>query len=151
MSGGFVYLASAVIGLSLTGFIVINGLLACAQLLLSRAIGRGYVAGAATTLTNMAPFVSTPLPDLHIPAGEVSQLQLGRDAFIDPDVGDALVYEAFDGDAGRLPAWVQFDGLDGSFRFSPPRGASGRLSVRVVARDFDGLEAEAGFFVHYGE
>ena len=151
VSGGFVYLASAVLGLSLSGFIAVNGLLACFLLLLSRTIGRGYAACAAETVTNMPPVVSAPLPDLYIRAGEVSELQLGRDTFVDPDVGDALVYEAFDGLSGRLPDWIKFDGLDRRFSFSPPQGASGRVSVRLVARDFDGLQAETGFAVHYGE
>ena len=151
MSGGFVYLASAVVGLSLSGFIVINGLLACFLLLLSRAIGRGYAASAAENLTNMPPVVSAPLPDLHIRAGEVSEMQLDSDTFFDPDVGDALVYEASEGRSGRLPDWIKFDGLDRRFRFTPPPGASGRVRVRLVARDFDGLEAETGFFVHFGE
>ena len=151
MSGGFVYLASAVVGVSLVGFILVNGLLACLLLLLSRAIGSGHAATAAENLTNLPPVASAPLPDVYIPAGELSELQLDRDTFVDPDAGDALVYEAFAGHTGRLPEWVRFDGLDRSFRFTPPPGARGSVRVRVVARDFDGLEAETGFCVHYGK
>ena len=44
---------------------------------------------------------------------------------------------------------VRFDALNRRFRLQPPAGSSGTLEIRVVARDFDGLEAEMDFEIRY--
>ena len=98
----------------------------------------------------MPPIAGEPPKDLHIPAGQVSHLQLGADTFTDPDVGDALKYQAFDGDARRLPHWIKFDTYNQTFRFCPPPRSSGSMVIRVRAQDFDGLDAEVSFTLDYG-
>ena len=77
-------------------------------------------------------------------------MALEPDTFVDPDVGDALRYQAFARYSDRLPAWIKFDALNRRFQFSPPASERGSLRIRVVARDFDGLEAELCFNVKYG-
>ncbi len=144
-SGGFVYVTSALVGLGVVGFVAINIALAGTLLALSRAIGRNHEAAAANCLSNRAPVLNAPLQDLSIRAGEPFRLQLKYDTFVDADVGDALRYQAYATYSDRLPAWIKFDGLHRRFLFNPPAAASGSLQIRVVARDFDGLEAESSF------
>jgi len=151
LSGGFVYIASAVLGLGIVGFVLINIVLAALLLRLSMGIGRGHQAAAAEVLGNRPPVLHLPLHDLHIPAGQRSRLQLDANTFVDTDVGDALRYRAYGFYAERLPAWIRFDALNRHFEFHPPRSASGSLRIRVVARDFDGLEAEECFTLTWGD
>jgi AAA family ATP:ADP antiporter len=150
LSGSFVYLASAVVGVSLVGFVTVNIVLAGILLLLSRAIGRRHTSNAAEKLNNMAPVVGTPPQDVFVPAGELTELAIEPETFVDPDVGDALKYHAFAGYSQRLPGWVKFDGLNRRFEFTPPMSSAGSLRIRIVARDFDGLEADVSFTVNYG-
>ena len=150
LSGSFVYLASAVIGLSIVGFVAVNILLASILLWVSHSIGKRYDQSAEENIGNMPPFVRTPLEDLYLTAGVLSHMQIDADTFIDPDVGDALRYEAYALHSDRLPGWVKFDALGRNFQFHPPASSEGYLQIRVVARDFDGLEAEVSFTVNYG-
>jgi AAA family ATP:ADP antiporter len=149
LSGGFVYLAGATFGLGVTGFAAINILLATGLLAVSRAIGRNHDSAASAYPDNQPPVALSYLPDLHLPAGETSRLQLDANTFVDPDLGDAMKYQAFESHAARLPAWIKFDSLSRSFLFEPPAASRGSVRIRVVARDFDGLEAEICFTVNY--
>lgn len=150
LSGSFIFLASAVIGLGVVGFVIVNALLAVLLLALSRAIGSRHRSYARNSVRNMPPIVATPLADMKIPAGTLTRIQLDPDTFIDPDVGDALRYEAYRARAGRLPGWVKFDPLNRSFDFHPPDASRGTLNITVVARDYEGLEAELNFTIYYG-
>jgi AAA family ATP:ADP antiporter len=151
LSGGFVYIASALLGLGIVGFVLINITLAGLLFRLSTAIGRGHQSAAAKTLSNKPPVLSLPLRDLRIPSGRKSGLQLDADTFVDTDIGDALRYQAYLFYSTRLPNWIKFDTLNRRFEFHPPRHASGSLRIRVVARDFEGLEAEECFTLTWGE
>jgi len=151
LSGGFVYIASVLMGLNIVGFVLINIVLAALLLRVSMAIGRGHQAAATEVLSNRPPVLHLPLHDLHIPSGQRSRLQLHANTFIDNDVGDALRYRAYGFYSERLPAWIRFDALNRHFDFHPPRSDSGSLRIRVVARDFEGLEAEECFTLTWGE
>ena len=100
-------------------------------------------------LGNLPPRVGLPLPDMDIRSGEISGLELHEDTFLDPDEGDALKYLAFHQLDKDLPRWVKFDALRRRFEFRPPPDSSGSIEIRVVARDFDGAEAETSFKVNY--
>ena len=100
-------------------------------------------------LGNLPPRVGLPLPDMDIRSGEISGLDLHEDTFLDPDEGDALRYLAFRESDGELPRWVKFDALHRRFEFRPPPESKGSIEIRVVARDFEGAEAETRFTVHY--
>ena len=151
LSGGFVYLVSAVIGLGIVGFVVINIGLASILLWLSRAIGKHHEKSVVENLGNMPPIVRTPLEDQYIPSGELSYMQIDANTFLDPDVGDALKYRAYAIYSNRLPVWIKFDALGRSFQFRPPAQSRGSMRIRVVAIDFEGLEAEVCFTLNYGE
>jgi hypothetical protein len=98
----------------------------------------------------MPPVPGVSLEDIGIPAGQITHLVLDADIFIDPDEGDALKYMAFATHANRLPGRVKFDSHKRQFEFQPPPASRGDLAIRVVAKDFDGLEAHMSFTVSYG-
>ena len=150
LSGGFIYIASALLGFGIVGFVLINIVLAALLLRVSHAIGRGHTTVATAVLSNEPPSLHLPLNDLYIRAGQRSQLQLDANTFVDADIGDALKYQAHLFYAKRLPEWIKFDGLNRRFEFYPPNDTSGSLQVRVVARDFEGLEAEECFTLSWG-
>lgn len=150
LSGAFVYLTSAVIGLGILSFVTANIILAVALLFLSRAIGFHHRNICAENQANMPPVVQKPLDDIAIPSGQLTHLVLDVDTFVDPDEGDALRYLAYAAHMDKLPPWIKFDGLKRQFQFQPPAASRGDLSIRVVAKDFDGLEAEVFFTVSYG-
>jgi AAA family ATP:ADP antiporter len=144
-----VFIGASLLGLGLSGFVIANLLLAVLMFWVSRIIGRRNQSVIEANLGNLPPQVGLPLPDMDIPAGEISRLVLHEDSFLDPDEGDALKYLAFQGVDNNLPRWVRFDSLHRTFEFRPPPGSTGEIEIRVVARDFDGLEAEASFKVRF--
>ncbi|MCZ6830601.1 MAG: putative Ig domain-containing protein, partial [Gammaproteobacteria bacterium] len=149
LSAAAVFLGSAVLGMQLSGFVVANMGLAVLLFWFSWIIGKRNQSVIETNFGNMPPQVAMPLPDMDIPAGEISQFVMDEDTFVDPDEGDALTYLAFQEPAGKLPSWVNFDAFTRQFKFNPPANSQGTLEIRVVARDFDGLEAQSSFKVRY--
>jgi AAA family ATP:ADP antiporter len=145
-----IYLGSSVIGFGLSGFVVTNGVLALVLFWFSWIIGRRNKAVIEENFGNMPPLASLPIPDIDIPSGQLSQFDFDESAFVDPDEGDALKYRAFLNHQDDLPKWVRFDPLQRSFRATPPADAQGKIALRVVAIDFDGLEAEQSFTISYG-
>jgi AAA family ATP:ADP antiporter len=149
LSAGAVFMASAVLGLGLMAFVLTNAMLALLLFWFSWIIGKRNQEVIKENFGNLPPQVGMPLPDMDICAGEINQFVLQDDAFYDPDEGDALRYQAFLSTGEELPRWVRFDALNRHFRLNPPAGSSGTIEIRVVARDFDGLEAEMNFEVRY--
>ena len=149
LSAVAVFMASSVLGLGLMAFVLTNAMLAVVLFWFSWIIGKRNQEVIAENFGNLPPQVGMPLPDMDIRAGEISQFVLQEDTFYDPDEGDALRYKAFLSSGGELPRWVRFDPLNRRFRLQPPAGSSGTIEIRVIARDFDGLEAEMSFEVHY--
>ena len=72
-------------------------------------------------------------------------LRLGMDdvrsAFVDPDIGDALKFEAALDSGEPLPKWINFDRMTRTFSFRPPSDYFAEISILVVASDFEGLTA----------
>ena len=149
LSAAAVFFGSAMMGMQLTGFVIVNMGLAVLLFWFSTIIGKRNQAVIETNFGNMPPQVGMPMPDMDIPAGEFSQFVMDEDAFLDPDEGDALKYRAYLGPGEKLPSWVVFDSLTRQFKVNPPPGAKGSLEIRVVARDFDGLEAQSSFKLRY--
>jgi AAA family ATP:ADP antiporter len=149
LSAAAVFLGSAVLGMQLSGFVVVNMLLAGVLFWFSWIIGQRNKSVIEQNFGNVPPQLALPLPDMDIPAGEISQFVMDADTFIDPDEGDALKYQAFQEPTGKLPEWVIFDAFSRRFRFNPPAGSRGSIEISVVARDFDGLEARSSFKVSY--
>jgi AAA family ATP:ADP antiporter len=149
LSAGFVFAAGGVLGWGIGGFIGINVGLAVCLTLLSLRIGRYNKVVIKQHPENLPPVIHRNIENLLLPAGQLTHFELEEELFSDPDEGDALKYLALAGDGERLPAWIKFDGLSRRFTFSPPAASSGELLIRVVARDFDGLEASIDFTVSY--
>ena len=150
LSGGFVYVFSAVIGLGIISFVSANIILALILLFFSRAIGFHHRNICAENQANMPPIANKTLDNIVIPSGQLTHLVIDADTFLDPDEGDALKYVAYAKHQDRLPPWIKFDGLQRQFQFQPPVASRGDIAIRVVAKDFDGLEAEVFFTVSYG-
>jgi AAA family ATP:ADP antiporter len=144
-----IYLGSAVIGIGLTGFVVTNGVLALVLFWFSWIIGKRNQDVIEEKFGNMPPLACLPIPDISIRSGQLNQFVFAEGTFVDPDEGDALKYLAFLNQQDDLPKWVRFDALQRSFRITPPADAQGALAIRVVARDYDGLEAETNFTLSY--
>ncbi len=145
-----VFVASELIGLGFIYFVVINACLALLLFWLSRIIGSRNEEVIEHNFSNMPPQVGLPIPDMQVPAGKTSQVVFDEDSFIDPDEGDALKYRATLADGDDLPRWVRFDALHRRFRVQPPADERGSLEVKVVARDYHGLEAAALFRIYFG-
>ncbi len=150
LSAAAVFVGSAVMGVSLSGFVLTNALLAIILFWFAWIIGGRNRDVIEENFGNLPPQLSIPLANMAIPAGEVSVYEFDEDSFVDPDEGDALKYQAFINETESLPSWIRFDALHRSFRCHPPAGSSGELVIRVVARDFDGLEADSRFTLSYG-
>ena len=144
-----VFVASNLIGIGLLGFVITNAALAAVLLWFGWIIGSRHRDVIKENHSNLPPQVGLPLPDMDIYSGEISQLQMHEDTFFDPDEGDALKYLAFQHPNGNLPPWVRFDSLHRRFEFRPPPDMEGTVEIRVVAKDFDGLEADSSFKVNY--
>ena len=149
LSAAAVYVGSALIGFGVSGFVMTNLVLAIVLLGLARLIGKRNQSVIRQNLGNLPPRVGLPLPDMDIRSGEISGFEMHEDTFLDPDEGDALRYQAFRGPDRDLPKWVRFDPLHRRFEFRPPPDSEGSIEIRVVARDFDGAEAETRFTVNY--
>jgi AAA family ATP:ADP antiporter len=142
-----VYVGSALAGIGLSGFIAINLALAALLFWFALIIGKRNRGVVADNVGNLPPQLGLPLPDMDVPAGKVSDFIMHEDTFYDPDEGDALSYHAYRDFESSLPDWVSFDSLQRRFEFTPPPGTEGSVHIRVVARDFDGAEADASFLV----
>lgn len=144
-----IYLGSSVIGFGLSGFVIANGVLALVLFWFSWIIGQRNKDVIEENFGNMPPLACLPIPDIDIPSGQLSQFDFDEETFVDPDEGDALKYRAFLNHQDDLPRWVRFDPLRRTFRVTPPADAQGAIVLRVVAIDFDGLEAELNFTLSY--
>jgi hypothetical protein len=137
-----------VLGLSAVVFILGNLLLSGALLVLAIMIGRQHARVVAGNMRNTPPVLARPIGDLQVDSGRITEFIFTNDTFGDEDEGDALRYTAFLNNSDQLPAWVEFNGLQRKFTFRPGAKEGGRISLRLVARDYDGLSTESRFDVH---
>ncbi len=147
---GMIFVTAQLLGLEVTSIILVNLGLALLLLLLGVAIGRHHHSEIRRHLDNLPPVVSTPLPDVYAPAGQMLVFTIPDNAFMDPDPGDALRYAAMRADGRPLPRWMRFDRVNQTLTVCPPREAQGRVDVEIVATDFEGLSVRAQFAIDYG-
>jgi len=95
--------------------------------------------------TNDAPRRGQPLSNTDATANERFSFRLPRNAFIDPDTGDSLRYEALLGDGNMLPNWLKFNANTQRFFGRPPGNAVGSYSIRVRATDEAGASTANSF------
>lgn len=103
----------------------------------------GYAAGTYVNMTikapNTAPVLSTALPDQLANEGAPFSYTVSASAFTDPDAGDTLSYAATLADGAALPSWLSFNASTRVFSGTPPVGSSGKISLKVSAKDTGNL------------
>ena len=87
---------------------------------------------------NNAPTVASPIPDQVAIPGAMFSYAFPANTFSDADANDTLSYAAILGDGSELPSWLTFDDGERSFSGTVSATFSGRLAVRVVAKDSSG-------------
>ena len=111
-----------------------------------------YSAGTYVNLTvnppNNAPVLATALPDQVASEGLAFSYTVAAAAFTDPDAGDALTLGATLADGSALPSWLAFNAATRVFSGTPPVGSTGRISLRVTARDTGNLTASDVFDIN---
>jgi ATP:ADP antiporter, AAA family len=112
------------LGLEVGWVIAVNFGLALVLLWLGVAIGRYHRDEIRHQLQNLPPVVSAQLPDVYVPAGQVLVFSIPDHAFMDPDPGDTLRYDAAADDGSPLPPWIRFDRHNQTFTVRPPPAAS---------------------------
>jgi ATP:ADP antiporter, AAA family len=145
-----ILLVAQFLGLEIGWIIAINLGLALLLFYLGTAIGRYHRDEIRHQLENMPPVISAPLPDVYVPAGQVLVFSVPDEAFMDPDPGDTLRYDAHAPDGTPLVPWIRFDRHNQTFTIRPPAGSAGSVPVALTATDFEGLSVQAGFRVDYG-
>lgn len=103
----------------------------------------GFSTGTFVTLNvnapNTAPVLSSALPDQAANEGASFTYTVSATSFTDPDAGDSLSFSASMADGAPLPNWLVFNASTRTFSGTPPVGSSGRISIRVTARDTGNL------------
>ena len=145
-----VYVGLNVLGLTVVGFVVINLVCAIALIAVALDIRRSHKSQIKEKLANLPPRIVTPLPDIQVPAGQLTMFSIPDDCFFDPDPGDTLDYSASLEDGAGLPDWVRFDVYNQTFTVRPPGDSSGKLNLKLIATDFEGLNASGVFMLEYG-
>jgi ATP:ADP antiporter, AAA family len=145
-----VFVVAQWLGMEIGWMIAINLGLAALLLGLGAAIGRYHHGEIRQNLANMPPVIQAPLPDVYVPAGQMLAFSIPDQAFMDPDPGDSLRYDARRPNGEPLPAWVRFDRHNQTFTVRPPGGETGSESIALSATDFEGLSVHAVFRVEYG-
>lgn len=88
---------------------------------------------------NHAPFAVGNLPYHTILKGNLFQLTVPQNTFIDMDAKDVLRYTASLSDGRPLPGWLTFDPVLRKFSGTPPRADT--LNIRIIATDTAGATA----------
>ena len=88
---------------------------------------------------NRPPQLAAPIPKQSALEDEPFVFTLPGGSFVDPDIGDALVYGA------EVPPWLQFDPASATFSGTPGNDEVGTVEVIVSATDGAG-ESAAGSF-----
>lgn len=150
LNAALIMVAVQFLGLEVNWIIGVNLGLAVVLLALGHAIGRYHRREIRNNLENLPPVVTARLPDVYVPAGQVLVFSIPDGAFMDPDPGDTLRFDAGSDDGTPLPSWIRFDRHNETFTLRPPAGGTGSVQVMLTATDFEGLSVKAGFRVDYG-
>lgn len=147
---GMIFVTAQVMGWPVASAIIINVVLAVVLLAIGTAIGKQHRTQTRQNADNLPPELTAPLPDVYIPAGQLLTFSIPDNAFMDPDPGDTLNFQAWTAGGKPLPNWVKFDRYNQTFTVRPPGGGEGQIDVELIATDFEGLSVEARFQIAYG-
>ena len=129
-------------GMQLSGFVVVNMVLAGILFWFSWIIGKRHKSVIEDNFGNVPPQLALPLPDMDILAGEISQFVMDADTFVDPDEGDVLEFTACLDNHHALPQWLHFNQETLGFQGQAPCAAGDVIHVILRATDYDGAWAE---------
>ncbi len=139
--GGFIFVGTQYFDLSISHFILSNLILAFLLFAVAWKVGHSNQLEVQKSQGNSPPQVMAMIPHLHIPSGQLSKFSISECTFVDPDIGDALKFEATLDCGEQLPKWIKFDRMTRTFTFRPPNDYYSEISILVVASDFEGLTA----------
>jgi len=139
--GGFIFVGTQYFDLTISHFILSNLILAFVLFSVAWKVGHGNLLEVQKTQGNSPPQVMATIPHLQMPAGLLSKFSISECTFVDPDIGDALKFDASLESGDPLPKWIKFDRMSRTFSFKPPADYFADISILVVASDFDGLTA----------
>jgi len=91
------------------------------------------------------------VPDQFVDAGTRLSMTVPADAFAHTQPKAIVRLAAVLQDGRPLPGWVQFNGQTGQFTGDAPKGVTGELKIKLIARDLNGREAVALFRINVGE
>jgi trimeric autotransporter adhesin len=97
---------------------------------------------------NRRPELLGSLADQEVGLGQLLSYEVPAGLFNEPD-GSQLTYSAALADGGALPSWLTFDPVSRTFTGSTSQAEGASFSVRVTARDPQGLGVSAVFTVTY--
>ncbi len=147
--GGFIFIGTQYFDLSVSHFIAANLILAVALFTLAWKVGHSNLLEVQKTKGNSPPEVKAMVPNLHMPSGALSKFSISECTFVDPDIGDALKFDAMLQDGAPLPNWIKFDRITRTFTFSPPEEHVAEYNIKVTATDFEGLTASTEIQVRF--
>jgi len=148
--GAFIFICLTWFDLPVGVFIACNIVCATLLLLVAWRIGHFNKLEVQKNLGNTAPKLEANIPGLTISAGVKSQFTISEQTFVDHDIGDALKFYARTHNDDRLPKWIRFDKYTRTFSFSPPSNSHGKVVIKVIAVDYDGLTVSSSLVVRYG-
>jgi ATP:ADP antiporter, AAA family len=147
--GGFIFIGTQYFDWSVSHFIAGNLILAILLFTLAWKVGHSNLLEVQKTKGNSPPEVKAMVPNLHMPAGAVSKFSISECTFVDPDIGDALKFDAMLQGGTSLPHWIRFDRITRTFTFNPPEEHVADYNITVTATDFEGLTASTEILVSF--
>jgi VCBS repeat-containing protein len=90
------------------------------------------------------------VPDQFSEPNSVFHFTIPNDAFAHSRSDSQVILHAALMDGSALPSWLHFDRMTGTFNGVPPKDFIGELKIKVIARDSQGLQAEAIFRFNVG-
>ncbi len=94
---------------------------------------------------NDAPILELPISNQVINEDTDFNFSFPVGSFSDSDRDDTLNYSVSLSNGDAIPSWLMFDSETQSFSGTTPINVEGEYQIKVIARDNDGLSAEAEF------
>lgn len=108
----------------------------------------GFVSFASQSTAVLA--VQTTPPPQSFQAGAEVGFQLPTATFVVPTGTTGVTVTVTQESGAALPGWLTFNPETGRFQGTPPEGFNGTVSIKVIARDGQGNEAETKFDLRVG-
>ncbi|MFN8257808.1 MAG: putative Ig domain-containing protein [Bacteroidales bacterium] len=94
---------------------------------------------------NNAPVLNNPFNGLSTNEDALFSYTVGNNVFVDPDLGDSVVYSAKMQNDQKLPKWLIFNPNGNNFTGIPGNQDVGSLNIQLVAKDILGATSVFNF------